>query len=54
MHGAVAHVAQRAHGDAYGLLLVFEGGVLEHAVHGDVDEREVVVVESEASALHKS
>lgn len=46
VHGAVAHVAQRAHGDAHGLFLVFEGGMLEHAVHGDVDEHKVVVVES--------
>ena len=32
MH-AVAHVAEGADGDAHGLLLVFEGGVLEGAVH---------------------
>ena len=32
MH-AVAHVAEGADGDADGLVLVFEVGVLEHGVH---------------------
>ena len=30
---AIAHVAECADGDAHGLLLIFESGVLEGAVH---------------------
>ena len=36
---AVSHVAERAHGDADGLISVVEGGVLGDVVHGVLEGR---------------